>query len=69
MKESGRWGREGEHAKAVRAFFYTGQAVWGIVHTSFISVIHVCVTHRLCVSLEVVLQGERGVVEPELLGS
>lgn len=46
--------------------FYTGKEVCGIVQTGFMWIIHMCITHRLCVSLEVVLEGGRGIVGPDM---
>lgn len=37
--------------------FCTGKEVCGILQTSFIWIIHMCITHRICVSLDVVLEG------------
>lgn len=40
--------------------FCTGKEVCGILQTSFIWIIHMCITHRICVSLDVVLEGWGG---------
>ena len=40
-----------------------------ILQTGFIWVVHVCITHKIYVSLEVMLEGGRGVMGPEMSGS
>ena len=52
----GRVGRMGKREK-VRS----GSEAWGVVQTNFISVIHMCITHRTCMSLKVMAEGGRGV--------